>query len=68
MANPLRVTKKTGFVGFKVTPDQYQLIADRAERCGVPMAAWMRVILLQVANSQEKKGYIRIREPKEATI
>jgi len=59
---------KTKVASFKLTPEQYKLIDQRAERCGVTMSAWMRGILLQAVSRQPSEGYLRIREPDGSTI
>jgi hypothetical protein len=56
-------TVKNKAVGFKVTPEQYQALGQRAARCGVPLGLWMRSILLQAAAQKPHKGHLRIREP-----
>jgi hypothetical protein len=57
------VALKTKAVGFKVTPEQYQALEQRAAQCGVPLGFWMRSILLQAASQKPHKGHLRIREP-----
>lgn len=57
------VTLKSKAVGFKVTPEQYQALEQRAALCGVPLGFWMRSILLQAAAQKPHKGHLRIREP-----
>lgn len=54
---------KTKGVTIKLTPEQYRIIAQRSEQCGVRMSTWMRAILLQAGTSKADKGYLRIREP-----
>jgi len=56
--------------GMKLTDDQYRMIEARAGRCGVPMAVWMRSVILQVVRTSKPHGdgYIRIREPDGVTI
>lgn len=54
---------KTRFVGLKLTPDQYRVIEQRAERRGMRASVWMRSILLQAASRPSSDGYLRIREP-----
>lgn len=54
---------KTRLATFKLTPEQYKLIEQRAERCKVSMSAWMRAILLQAASRPARKGYLHIPEP-----
>jgi hypothetical protein len=61
MANvPAKRTKQT-MVRF--TPEQYRLVEQRAQKCGLQVAVWMRSILLQAAKRQGEQGFIRIREP-----
>lgn len=62
------VPVKTKAVGFKLAPEQYHLLEQRAERCGVRLSAWMRSILLQAAQQKPSKGHLRIREPDGTTI
>lgn len=66
MAN---VKVRTRQVIFKVTPEQYQRILQRAEQCGVRPTQWMRSILLQAANRTRltSDGFLRIKEPDGAT-
>jgi hypothetical protein len=67
-----RISAKTRRATVKLTPDQLQLIHDRARLRGVKTAVWMRSILLQAAKSQSAaeggRGYIRIKEPTGETI
>lgn len=67
-----RISAKTQRATVKLTPDQLQLIHDRARLRGVKTAVWMRSILLQAAKSQSSaeggRGYIRIKEPSGETI
>jgi hypothetical protein len=67
-----RVSAKTRRATIKFTPEQHQLIRDRARSRGVKATVWMRAILLQAATSQSSaeggRGYIRIREPNGETI
>jgi hypothetical protein len=60
-----RTPPKTRVAGLKLTPDQYRMIEQRAERRKVSMSAWMRSILLQAATSRPSSngGFLRIREP-----
>lgn len=58
---------KTKTAGFKLTPEQFQALEQRAARCGVRPSVWMRSILLQAASQKPLKGYLRIREPDGAT-
>jgi hypothetical protein len=51
----------------RVTPEQDQLIAQRAKQCKVSETVWIRSILVQAARSTPDRGYLRIREPDEAT-
>jgi hypothetical protein len=67
-----RVSAKTRRATIKFTPDQHQLISDRARTRGVKTTVWMRAILLQAAASRSAaeggRGYIRIKEPNGDTI
>lgn len=58
-----KVSVRTSRITLRFTPDQYQLIAQRAEQRRVRLATWMRYILLQAATRQTDKGFLRIREP-----
>jgi predicted DNA binding CopG/RHH family protein len=58
---------KTVAMGFKVTPEQYKAIEQRAAHNGMRLGTWMRSILLQAASQKPRKGYLRIREPDGAT-
>jgi len=63
-----RAPTKSKNASLKLTPDQYRLIEQRAERCKISTSAWMRSILLQAASRPSSDGYLRIREPDGATI
>lgn len=63
MAHPKSVKSKTKMLTIKLTVDQFRLIDQRAEKCGVNRSRWMRSILLQAARSAAAQGYLRIREP-----
>jgi hypothetical protein len=67
-----RVSAKTRRATIKFSPEQLQLIRERARTRGVKTTVWMRSILLQAATSQAAaeggRGYIRIREPNGDTI
>jgi len=67
-----RVSAKTRRATIKFTPEQHQLIRDRARSRGLKATVWMRSILLQAATSQSSaeggRGYVRIREPNGETI
>lgn len=60
MAN---VAAKTKLAAVKFTPDQYRMIKERAQKCGLRPGVWMRSILLQAAKRKGEQGFIRIREP-----
>jgi len=54
-------------VTLKITPEQFKAIEQRAERCGVRTAVWVRSIVVQAASQPSDDGYIRkIREPNGA--
>ena len=57
------VAAKTKVATVKFTDDQYDTIAERAEKCGVRLSVWMREILLQAAVRPSNNGHMRIREP-----
>jgi predicted HicB family RNase H-like nuclease len=59
---------KSKAANIKLTPEDYELIAERAARAKISAAAWMRSILLQAANRPANNGYIRIHEPNGATV
>ncbi len=58
---------KSKGVLLRFTPEQYRIVQQRAERCGLRPSAWMRSILLQAANRQSVEGHLRIKEPNGAT-
>jgi hypothetical protein len=63
-----KIANKTKLVAFKLTPEQYRLVEQRAEKCGVRVSAWMRSIVLQTAVSRPgKDGNLTVREPNGAT-
>lgn len=61
------VPAKTRIAAFKVTPDQYTMIAERAEERGLPVGTWMRAIVLQAATAPKNGRFLRINEPSGAT-
>lgn len=63
----LKVPAKTKAAGFKITPEQFREMAERAAHSGTHLSAWMRSILLQAVAQKPRKGYLRIREPDGAT-
>lgn len=54
---------KARSVTVKFAPDQHDTISQRANDCGMPLAVWMRAVLLQAALRPANNGYLRIREP-----
>jgi len=50
-------------VYIRLTPEQFTMIKQRAERCGVRMTPWMRSVLLQVAKKNGAPGIVNVREP-----
>jgi hypothetical protein len=60
MAN---TSARTRVSTLRFTPEQYKMIAQRAERCKVSVAVWIRTVLLQVASRPAREGYHRVREP-----
>ena len=61
------IASKTRPVAFKVTPEQYALISERAEQRGVKLGYWIRSIVMQAANSPKNGRHIRIYEPNGTT-
>ena len=61
------VQPKTKVASFKLTPEQYRLLEQRAKQRGMRTGAWMRSILIQAASKSAHEGYLRIREPDGAT-
>lgn len=62
--NGRTLSRKTKSAHFKIDPEHYRLIEQRAERCGVQVSFWIRSILIQAASRPAKAGYIHhIREP-----
>lgn len=61
------VPAKTKIAAFKITPKQYVMIRERAERRGVKVGPWMRAVVLQAANAPTSGTFIRIYEPSGAT-
>lgn len=69
VATTRQVQTKSKKAEVKLTPDQYEMIVKRAERCGIRLTTWMRSILMQAAASRAANdGYIRIREPDRTTV
>lgn len=62
------VSTKTKVAAFKVTPEQYETIEERAAQSGMHTAAWMRTIVLQAATTPRTGRIIKINEPDGATI
>lgn len=58
---------KTKSASFKISPEQYKMLEQRAAHCGVRVSVWIRWILLQAATQKPRKGYLHIREPDGAT-
>jgi len=54
---------KSKGIFLRLSPEQYRLIQQRAERCGVRVAPWIRTILLQVAKKTGTPGVTSVREP-----
>jgi hypothetical protein len=65
---PMASGPKTKATTVKLTPDQYRLVDQRAKRCGLRLAQWMRSILIQAATRRPDAGYLRIREPDGVTL
>ena len=67
-----KVSAKTQRATIKFTPEQHQMIRDRARSKGVKATVWMRSVLLQAAVSTSTaeggRGYIRIKEPSGETL
>ena len=66
------ISLKTRQTAIKFSPEQYRLLEQRAEQCGVRVSVWMRSILLQAATQKPRtqppwKGYLHILEPDGAT-
>jgi hypothetical protein len=61
------VHAKTRPVAFKVTPEQYEMIEERARQRGMLVGPWMRAVVLQAANAPSNGRFIRIYEPNGAT-
>ena len=61
--NGARKPVKTKTVAIKFTPEQHDMIAERAERCKLSVATWMRHVLTQAASRPAQNGYLRIHEP-----
>ena len=61
------IQSKTKQTAIRLAPDQYCLIAQRAEHCGVKVSTWMRLVLLAAATQKPRKGYLHIREPDGTT-
>lgn len=59
---------KTRGVLIKLTPEQYKMVEQRAERCGVRVGPWVRAVLLQVAKRTGAPGMAQVREPDGTTI
>jgi hypothetical protein len=62
-----RILTKTRSATVKLTPEQYKLVEQRAEKCQMSVSAWMRSILAQAAYRPANNGHITIREPDGAT-
>lgn len=45
---------KQARIELKVTPEQAALIAAAAERAGLPVASWVRMVALAAAKKEEK--------------
>lgn len=65
-----RATLYPAVASIKMSAEQLRLINQRAKHCGVRPSVWMRVVLMQAAQSaarQPSDGYLRIREPDGVT-
>ena len=58
-----RAAVKTKPITVKLTPEQHRAVMQRAERCGLRLAAWVRAILIQAATKPASDGHLRIKEP-----
>jgi len=58
---------KTKQTAIRFAPEQYRLLEQRAEHCGLRLNVWMRSILVQAATQKPRKGYLHIREPDGTT-
>ena len=61
------VPTKTKIAAFKITPEQYTMIEERAARRGMRVGPWMRGVVLQAANAPTNGRFIRVYEPSGAT-
>lgn len=58
-----RIAAKTRPVTVKFSDDQYTVIENRAARCKMNVAVWLRSIALQAATRPASDGRILIKEP-----
>jgi len=54
---------KDRHITIKLTAEHVRILDQRAKRCGVSRAVWMRSILLQAASKEPNEGYVRLKEP-----
>lgn len=64
-----QIQVKSKKLEIKVTPDQYEILVKRAERCGIRLTTWVRTVMMQAATGRAANdGFIRIREPDRTTV
>ena len=56
-------SEKSRAATVKFSIEQYKMIEQRAERCGMQVGPWMRKILVQVAKRTGPPGIVRVHEP-----
>lgn len=61
------VSVKTKTLAFKVSPEQYAAIEERAASSGLFTGTWIRAIVLQAAMTPKNGRFIKINEPDGAT-
>lgn len=63
-----KLPSKTRGILIKLTPEQYKMVEQRAERCGVRVGPLVRTVVLQIAKRTGAPGIAQVREPDGATI
>ena len=62
------IPAKTRIAAFKLTPEQYATVEERAEARGMRVGTWIRSIVLQAATAPRNGRYLRIHEPNGTVI
>lgn len=59
---------KSKGIFLRLSPEQHKLIQQRAERCGMRVAPFIRHLVLQVAKKNGAPGIVNVKEPDGASF